>query len=158
MTYEEIFEKYHDRVNYFILGKINDSFVAEDLTSTVFLKVYEKFDTFDDSKASISTWIFTIARNSVIDYYRTTRVFEEVPETLASSEDEIGSELMMQETLSELTDALEKLPERERDLIILHYYHGLTLKAVGEKMKMSYANVKIVHNKALSKLKLYMGE
>lgn len=52
-----------------------------------------------------------------------------------------------------LATALEKLEKRERDIIVFHYYDGLTLKEVGEKLGISYAYVKILHNKALSELK-----
>ena len=65
----------------------------------------------------------------------------------------IRSLIRFEETLNELADALEKLPQRERDLIILHYYTGLTLKEVAVKMSMSYSNTKLVHNKALMLLR-----
>ena len=61
-----------------------------------------------------------------------------------------------EETLNELASALEKLPERERDLIILHYYHNRQLKEIAVKMHMSYSNCKLVHNKALMKLRQYL--
>jgi len=52
-----------------------------------------------------------------------------------------------------LADALEKLDQRERDIILLHYYRGETLKEVAEKMNISYSYVKILHNNALANLK-----
>ena len=58
--------------------------------------------------------------------------------------------------LEDLADALETLSERERDLIILHYYKGYTLKRISEMMGMSYINVKLIHTKALSMLRLNM--
>jgi len=153
----EIFEKYHAKVQGFIYNKVGDMYLAEDLCSEVFLKVYEKYDTFDDTKASVSTWIFTIARNRLIDYYRTRHVFEEVPEDMAQDSD-VEEEVLNGEMLDTLADALEKLDERERDLIILHYYSGLTLKDVAVKLGISYAYVKILHNKALGELKGLLGD
>ena len=47
------------------------------------------------------------------------------------------------------------LKERERDLILLHYYKGLTLKEVADKMGMSYINAKVIHKKALAALRVY---
>ena len=60
--------------------------------------------------------------------------------------------------LDTLADALMTLKTRERDLILLHYYKGLTLKEVAEKMGMSYINAKVIHKKALSGLKTYFHE
>lgn len=145
---EKIFKDYHDKVLHLIYGKINNYTLAEDLTSEVFLKVYSKLDTFDETKASISTWIYRIAQNTVIDYFRTRKVYSEVPEEIAQ-ESEIDDEILNNETLDALADALTELPERDRDLIILHYYHGLTLKESAERIGMSYSNAKLVHNKSL---------
>ena len=64
---------------------------------------------------------------------------------------------MKKETLDELAEALEQLEQRKRDLIILHYYSGYTLKQTAEKMQMSYANAKIMHTKALRELKKLMA-
>ena len=47
---------------------------------------------------------------------------------------------------------------RSRALIILHYYKGFTLKIVAEKMQMSYANAKVIHRRALQKLRGFLGE
>lgn len=145
---EQIYKDYHEKVLHLIYGKINNYTLAEDLTSDVFLKVYSKLDTFDETKASISTWIYRIAQNTVIDYFRTRKVYSEVPEEIAV-ESEIDDEVLNNETLDALADALAELPERDRDLIILHYYHGLTLKEAAERIGMSYSNAKLVHNKSL---------
>lgn len=154
---EQIFKDYHDKVLHLIYGKINNYTLAEDLTSEVFLKVYSKLDTFDETKASISTWIYRIAQNTVIDYFRTRKVYSEVPEEIAQ-ESEIDDEILNNETLDALADALTELPERDRDLIILHYYHGLTLKEVAERIGMSYSNAKLVHNKSLVVLERLMKD
>lgn len=148
----EIYEQYQNKVLRYLCAKVNDSYLAEDLCADVFLKVYEKLDTFDETKASLSTWIFTVARNTLTDYFRTRRVHEEIPEELRDDscvEDEVCNE----ETLETLADALESLDERERDIIILHYYQGMTLTVIAQRIGISYAYVKVLHNKALSRMK-----
>ena len=154
---DEIFREYHDKVFHLIYGKTNNYTLAEDLTSDVFLKVYSKLDSFDETKASISTWIYRIAQNTVIDYFRTRKVYSEVPEEIAA-ESEVDDEVLNNETLDALADALSELPERDRDLIILHYYHGLTLKEAAERLGMSYSNAKLVHNKSLVVLERLMAD
>ena len=151
-----IYTDYYAKVYGYLVSKINSRENAEDLASEVFLKIYEKIDTFDESKASLSTWIYTITRNTLTDYYRTRMVFEEVPETHdagISVEDEICSG----EMLEALARGLSALDERERNIIILRFYSGKTLKEIAESMDISYAYVKVLQNKAFDKLKKYIG-
>ena len=151
---EQLYREYHDKVLGYIWSKVNNRELAEDLAADVFVKVYEKLDSFDESKASLSTWIFTITKNTLTDHFRTRRVYEEIPETLtdsASVEDEVCNAQM----LETLATALEALDERERDIIILRYYSGKTLKEIAAQLDISYAYVKILQNNALRKLKEY---
>ena len=57
--------------------------------------------------------------------------------------------------MDSLADALMSLKEKERDLIVLHYYSGHTLKTVAEMMGMSYINAKVIHKKALTSLQAF---
>lgn len=151
----DLYGQFQGKVLRYLREKVNDTYLAEDLCSEVFLKVYEKLDTFDETKASLSTWIFTITRNTLTDYFRSRRVMGEIPEDLAeesSLEDDVCNASM----LDSLADALETLDERERDIIILHYHSGLTLKDVADRVGISYAYVKILHNKALSRMKDFL--
>lgn len=149
---ETIYKEYHDKVAGYVHSHVGNYHDAEDIVSNVFMKVYSKWDSFDSTKASVSTWIYTITANTVKDYYKLHRSFEEVPVEM-SSDDQIEEGILEEETLQELADALKKLPERERDMIILHYYKNIQLKEIAAMMNMSYSNAKIVHKAALQKLK-----
>lgn len=148
----DIYIDYHDKVMGYLVSKLNSTHLAEDICSDVFLKIYEKLDTFDPAKASISTWIFTITRNTLTDYFRTRRVMSEIPETLAE-DSSVEDDACNDETLEILAKAIEKLDERERDIVIFRYYKGLTLREIAEKLDISYSYVKILHNKALSAMR-----
>ncbi len=139
----------------YIAARVQRRADAEDLCVDVFEKAFRKRDAFDESKASISTWIFTITRNTVIDYFRKTRPTEEPDENLASDE-EVDEHLLSQETLSELATALNKLPEELQDIIVLMYYDGKPMTEVATMMGLSYGAVKLRHQKALAQLKLMM--
>ena len=152
---DSLYDEYYRKVFGFLKGKTNNYTLAEDLASDVFMKIYAKADTFDETKASVSTWIFTITRNTLYDYFRSRKVFEEIPETLADGSD-IEEDIINQETLDELADALEQLDERERDIIILRYYKGMKLKEIAGVIGISYAYVKLLHNTALVQMKEYL--
>ena len=153
----KMYTDFHKKVTRYVTGKIPNPQDAEDLVSCVFMKVFQKLDTFDESKASLSTWIFTITRNTVYDFYGTRKDFSELPEDIAD-DGKIDENLLNEEMLEQLADALESLDERSRDLIILHYYDGLTLKEIAYRMQMSYPNAKVIHKKALRALQAFLGD
>ena len=148
----QIYQDYSSKVKGYILSKINNYSLAEDLCSDVFVKVYEKLDTFDDKKASISTWIYTITRNTLIDYYRKNKETLKLKEEIAVPNNDEDS-VCTQENLEILANKLETLDSKEKTIILLHYYKGLTLKEIAEKMSISYAYAKVLHKKALLGLK-----
>lgn len=151
---DQVYIEYKDRVMRYLLKKVQNLHDAEDLTSEVFLKAFKKLESFDESKASFSTWIYTVARNTVIDYYRTRKDSTELDENLTVSE-YADTSLLKNETLEILADALESLDERSRNIVILHYYNGLPLKSISDATGISYSHTKLLHNKALTELKKY---
>ena len=110
-------------------------------------------NSYDPAKASVSTWVYTITRNTVIDHFHTRRTLVALEETMV---DEQPAELI-DDALDSLADALLALKEKARDLIVLHYYTGHTLKTVAEMMGMSYINAKVIRKKALAALRLAIG-
>ena len=152
---DSLYLDYKDKVTAYVRSRIENKYDVEDIVSTVFLKIYQKIDSFDESKSSLSTWIYTITRNTVIDYFREIKTHIEFLDEIEADTLSADS-LVDDELLEDLAYALETLSERERDLIILHYYKGYTLKRISEMMDMSYINAKLIHTKALSMLRLNM--
>ena len=150
-TAEQIYLQYHDKGRAYVRSKIQDPHDVEDLVSAVFMKIVQKLDSYDPAKASVSTWVYTITRNTVTDHFRTRRTLVALEDYMA---DEAPEELN-DGVLDSLADALLALKEKERSLIVLHYYTGHTLKEVAEMMGMSYINAKVVHKKALDSLRAF---
>ena len=149
---EALYTEYHDKVSHYVFCRLQNKSDAEDIVSEIFLKVYEHFDTFDASLASVSTWIYTITRNTVTDYFRSNRIYAELPEELSDGDD-IECVVLQKESLAALGKAHGKLDERRRALVILKYYKKMSLKDIAARMGISYAYVKILHKSALNKLK-----
>lgn len=151
---EAVYREFHPKVSAYVRGKVAHPQDAEEIVSAVFLKVVQKLDSYDPQKAALSTWVYTITRNTVTDYYRTRHTAAALEDWMAGEE---PSPEMPDDALDGLADALMALKERERDLIVLHYYRGHTLKTVAQMMGMSYINAKVIHKKALAGLRLAMG-
>ena len=150
----QIYKEFQPKVRAYVRGKIQDPHDAEDLVSVVFMKVVKKLDSYDPAKASISTWVYSITRNTVTDYFRTRRSLVSFEDYMP---DEASSAKLTDEALDSLAEALMSLKEKERDLIVLHYYSGYTLKTVAEMMGMSYINAKVIHKNALNGLRKFFG-
>ncbi|MBR2067157.1 MAG: RNA polymerase sigma factor [Solobacterium sp.] len=148
---EWIYTEYRDKVFSYVRSKLNNYHDAEDLCEDIFIKIYKNIDRFDEEKSSLSTWIFNITRNSIIDFYRTNKTNYEIIDNYDYIEEE-DAELDAL-SLEILAKALEQLPEILRDIIVLHYYEENNLKEVSEKLNISYGIVKLRHKEALFKLK-----
>ncbi len=154
---EEIYTAYYKKVMGYISARIRNRADAEDLCSEVFEKVQRKLDDFDSSKASVSTWVFTITRNTVIDHYRRSKEGAELDENMAG-DFVVDESLLNTESLESLAAALKKLPQELRDIIVLRYYDGKPLTEIAQLMGLSYGAVKLRHQNALVMLKKLMGE
>lgn len=166
VTLEQVYAAYHSRILGYVCTRVSDSVLAEDITSDIFLKIAEHLDSFDSAKASLNTWVYTITNRTLTDHFRSHRVFAEIPEengedgTLPEAlidRNSPDSKLLLEEQAQILAVSLRSLPQRERDLIILHYFSGMKLKDVAIQMDMSYINAKVMHRKVLNKLKELMN-
>lgn len=149
---EKIYREYHGKVLGYLRNKINSPAIAEDLCSDVFLKITERIDSFDEQKASLSTWVYCIMRNTLYDYFRTRHEPYELDENM-TSDDDFVEKLCNDDMLERLADALETLPRRERELIIRRYYYGQTLKDIAKHFDVSLTYVYVIQKSALKKLK-----
>ena len=150
---EQIYTSYYGKVMGYISARIRNRADAEDICSEVFIKIQRKLEDYDPSKASISTWVFTITRNTVIDHFRRSKPTEELDENL-SDDSEVDESLLNQETLSELAGALKKLPQQL--ILVLRYYDGKPLTEIAELMNLSYGAVKLRHQNALMLLRQHL--
>lgn len=149
---EALYAAYSAKVRSYVFGKIRNKEYTEDLVNEIFVKIYKKYDTFNEDIASVSTWIYTITRNTVTDYFRSDRTYSELPDDLCD-ERRTEDAILKKESLEALGKALAELDNRSRGVILWRYYEKMSLKEIAAQMGISYAYVKILHRNALNKLK-----
>ena len=145
---EEIYRTHSGKVMGYITARVQRRVDAEDLCTDVFEKVYRKLDEFDQDRAKISTWIFTITWNTVIDYFRKQKPTAELDENMPGN-GEVDESILKEETLRELAQALKDMPPELQNIIVLVYYQKKTLLEVSKMVHLSYRTVKLKHQKAL---------
>lgn len=129
--------------------------MAEDTTADVFVKAWEKLHTYKIQRGvPFGAWIFRIARHAVIDVYRSQRGFEEVPETVPDTDvlNRAEARLERRDTLRMVRTALDQLPRRYRDILVLTYVSELPYSEVARVLRISEGGVRILKMRALRKL------
>lgn len=153
IMYEEYFPKIYNYVFYRILNKDQ----TEDIVSDVFLKVAENFWKYDPEKASFNTWIFSITKNTLIDYYRLRRIHISIDDEAYSIVPTIDFEeqcgLIKEEQLKELYKALTKIDNRARLIIALKHFEGLNNREIARQLGMNESTVSTIYVRGLKKLR-----
>ncbi len=152
--WEAVYTEQLPRVYNFLRYRLGNEAVAQDLTSRTFEKAWRDRHRYRRDIAKFSTWLLQIARNVVVDHYRTRHehapleVAAEVPADGTPEEDAlIGSNFAR---LSLLT---AQLGERERELLALKYGAGATNRAISEVTGLSESNVGTILHRAVQILR-----
>jgi RNA polymerase sigma-70 factor (ECF subfamily) len=132
---------------------------AEDLINTVFERAYTHREQFDQARGSFSTWLFRIAHNMLANYYRTRKrrsAWEseaEPPVDLLASDPSPEAQVMAKETVVQLLQGLERLTERDQEVITLKFAGKLSNKEIGEIMDMKEKTVSVTLLRAMRRLR-----
>ena len=129
--------------------------MVEDLVSDIFLKAWEKLHHYKVRKGvPFGAWLFRIARHTVIDAYRSQRTFEEVSEDLADPDllNHADALVHNKDLLKIVRSAMQELPRRYRDILLLSYVSELSHREVAKAMRMTEGGVRILKFRALKKL------
>ena len=151
----EIYDRYQRSIFRYLYYRVGDQQTAEDLTSEVFLRMIEKISMYQEQRTSFQAWLFQIARNLSIDYYRKMKAHSTT--TLGEDHPEMGEqplELINRELTSEkLCQALVELPETQRDVIVMRFVVGMPIGEVAETLHKTEDSIKGLQRRALIALK-----
>jgi RNA polymerase sigma factor (sigma-70 family) len=157
-AFAALFRHFAPRVKAFLMKSGAAADQAEEVAQDVMATVWRKADMFDPGKASVSTWIYTIARNRRIDLIRKTRRPE--PEDLPWGPEETpsASDMMaLQQDTEQLGRALKALPDTQRALIERAYFGDLTHSEIAAETGLPLGTIKSRIRLALDKLRQTMG-
>ena len=138
----------------FIAYRVGNRQDAEDLTQRTFERAFGSWDRFDPGQASERTWLVAIARNVVVDHYRSTtrparRSLDEVhadAEPYANENYDLGVD-------PALGVALDHLNDRDREVVALRYGGDLTTDEIADTLGLSVANVQQILSRSLRRMR-----
>lgn len=157
LEFSRLYEYFAPRVKAYIIRFGMNPAAAEELTQESMLAVWRKAHLYNRSKASASTWIFTLARNQCIDRLRREKAVEyELPEEEADPDQRHYGEHAV--VAQRMEDAIAKLPEAQAQVLYLSYYEGKSHSEIAEQLGIPLGSVKSRLRLAFSKLKAHWGE
>lgn len=156
-AFKELFSHFAPRVKGFLIKSGADDTLAEECTQEVMATIWRKAEMFDPSRASVSTWIYTIARNRKIDMLRKRRRPE--PEDLTwgpEAEPDAEDTFSMQQETQRLGEAIRALPEKQRQLVEKAYFGDLSHSEIAEETGLPLGTIKSRIRLALDRLRHQM--
>lgn len=153
-AFAELFAYFAPRVKSFLMRGGGDQTVAEECTQEVMATLWQKAHLFDPTRASVSTWVFTVARNKKIDHLRKRKRPE--PEDLPwgpEAEPDQADVIALQQESEQLTKAVADLPEKQRFLIEKAYFGDMTHTEIAEVTGLPLGTIKSRIRLALDRLR-----
>lgn len=142
-----LFDHFGSALLGFVRQRVGNPSLAEDLTQEIWLKVHERLPTLRDSD-KLESWLYRIARNTLIDHARRSRPAEELPEDLAMD----APEPDLPDLRPALLGFLDQLPAEDREALRLTEYQGLTQKQLAEHLGVSLSGAKSRVQRARARL------
>jgi RNA polymerase sigma-70 factor (ECF subfamily) len=152
-AFGELYRLWVDRIYNFCYFRTSNKEAAEDLTSDIFLKIYKKAGKLEPFGNSVGAWIYRLARNRVIDYYRTDKKNYnlDMAETVSDDGDWLEKE-NNRRLLAELKEKVMLLKPKQREIIIMRVWDGLSYKEIAAITGKSEAALKMSFSRALKSL------
>ncbi len=155
-AFAEIFTYFAPRVKAYLMRLGADAAQAEEIAQEVLIAVWRKADTFDREQASVSTWIFRIARNRRIDALRRASkpdLDPYDPSLLPEPETAPDDAVSAGEREARVRDAVQDLPAEQLELLQFAFFDGLTHREIAEKSGLPLGTVKSRLRLAFQKLR-----
>jgi RNA polymerase sigma-70 factor (TIGR02952 family) len=151
-----LYEYYLDPIYRYIYYRIGSHPDAEDLTEQVFIKAWEALPRYQERGYRLSSWLYRIAHNIVIDHRRRDRAREEVElteESAGLAELPTPQEQLIQaETMAEVVRAMTTLSDEQQEIIILRFIEGLSYAEVAQIMGKNEGACRALQYRALAAL------
>jgi len=154
-----LYDAYVERVYHYIYYRVTDEMTAEDIASQVFLKAWENLDRYQIGKSPFIAWLYTIARNQVIDHYRTFKETVELDEALYLADDhKPDEEVQTTFDIEVIRDALELLTDDQQQVIILKFVNGLSTEEIAQQLEKREGAIRALQMRGLQTLAKYLEE
>jgi len=150
----QLYSRYVKRLYHFIYYKTLNVDLAQDLTSQVFLKVVENLPAFQLTQVSFSSWLFAIARNLVIDHFRTAHPRDNLEDIwdLSTGED-VEMDAVNRDRYERLHQHIQMLSAEKRELLMMRLWQDLSFQEIADLLDQSLGSCKMAFYRLIKQLK-----
>lgn len=158
-AFGQIYDLYFEKVYRFVFYRVNHKETAEDLVAETFIRVWDKLSEIK-GPATFSGWVYQIARNLVIDYYRSRKAFSDLAEleNVLSYEDNVIDKTNLDFQKKSFLVALKKLSSDKQLVIKLKFLDELENSEIAKILDKSEGAIRVIQHRAISELKNLLGE
>lgn len=156
----EFYEQYKNKLFTYLMYRLNfDKELSEDLLMDIVLKAYEKFGSYKEKKGSFKSWIFTIAHNHLLNYWRDQKKKKTVDIESVSMDKEVliddkGKENVDKEIeMKRIREVFVAMNESGAELLELKYIHDFSNKEIAKVLKKREGAVRTALTRAISQFK-----
>jgi RNA polymerase sigma-70 factor (ECF subfamily) len=159
----EIYDRFAEPIYRYLYRYLGDAAQAEDLTSEVFLRLLHNINTSRGPRDHLSGWLYRVAHNLAMDWYRKHGKNETLPldlddgdsliDLLPSDEELPADQVERQQTQEQVRGAIQKLTPEQQQVILLRFGEGLKIAEVSQIMDKSTNAVKVLQHRAIRQLK-----
>lgn len=148
-----LYDKYIKKIYNFVYYKTFHKETAEDITSNVFFKALKNIKSFKTGSGTFSAWLYQIARNSIIDYYRSKKSDANIEDfwDISDSSDFI-QDADTTYKLREVKRYLKNLKSYQRDIVIMRVWEDMPYSEIANALKKSESNCKMIYSRAIKTL------
>lgn len=149
-----IYDRYIDKIYKFVYLKTSDREVAEDIVSDVFMSAINNINSFSlESGSSVSSWLYRIANNKVIDFYRANKQNLDICEYLDYSLDnDISQDIDNKNKLEEVLSFLDTIKSEHKQIVLYRIWYDLSYKEISDLTWVSLDNCKKIVSRTLKNI------
>ncbi|MBW9169810.1 RNA polymerase sigma factor [Clostridium estertheticum] len=151
--FEQMYDMYYDCVYRYIYISVKNKWNTEDIIATVFTKIFENEDKITVVEAS-KNWIFRIAHNTIIDFYRMNSRVILSENFLDRGVEDFGYEdIVITDEFNGVKKIIDRLPEDTKKMLYLRFYGGLKFREIAEVVNVAESTVKSTVSRTIKKIK-----
>ncbi|MEI7451605.1 MAG: sigma-70 family RNA polymerase sigma factor [Candidatus Falkowbacteria bacterium] len=153
-AFSVLYDFYIAKIYNFVFYKVFSKTEAEDLVSQVFLKALKNINKFTTKEGNFSAWLYRIARNTVIDYYRSNHDNYDIEDFWdLPADDNMFNELNVKLEFGRVKDLLQKFKPVQREIIIMRLWDELSYAEIAKVLNLSETNCRMIFSRAISDLR-----
>ena len=152
---KELFDRYQVRMYNYFLKLSFDTGASEDMTQNLFYRIIKYRKSFQYEQGSFKSWIYQIARNVHVDYFKQKRKHLQTIVNVDEYADQVQEteRAYSEDELERLNNAMLELPDHHRELIVLSRYQGLKYEEIARIKDMSIGAIKVQIHRSIRQLK-----